>query len=101
MNDWEDIVCDARKYRDQSMTLSFDEFPDLHSPLPLKVIGIPQRLLSSSELDIISMPIDGLLLSLSNGSIPAASVAHTFLRAASLAQKLVLQSNLLLCFRTY
>jgi hypothetical protein len=89
--DWKDIVNEARTYRDESMTSFQTPDNELPSPLPRRVIGLPSSLLSPAIHSTTSMPLSEMLESMSNGSLPAVTVAESFLRAAALAQNLVPQ----------
>ena len=86
---WQQIARKAQQYREASLAQIASGLPPIEASLPLNVTGLPDKLLSQSDIQITQQDPENLLSSLADQRITSVAVTEAFLRRATLAQKLV------------
>lgn len=98
---WKIIAKEAQTHRDQSIRrVDEDIVSRQDDELPLDVTGIPQQVLTLSEIEITQLSPEDLVQKLSAGTVPCVVVVKAFLRRAALAQSLVSSIRTLILHRT-
>ena len=88
--DWRTIAKRAQEHRDASIHSVQPPVPAISSDLPLRVVDIPQQVLTAEELAITERTPEGLLSALASGELTSVQVTTAFSRRAGLAQSLVM-----------
>lgn len=89
---WQEIAGEAQEHRDETIAVVEPKFANLPNRFPQNVTRFAEQVLSSKESEITSTKPEDLVQALSSKALSAVEVTTSFLRRATLAQKLVLMS---------